>query len=96
MPLLSQIEIRAMQVQQEVLRSARESVVEVLEVRFQEVPEAIADTINSIEDVAFLKQSHWQAIVIGSLVSCDRTSKCGDLLGRNKYFCGFMSVNCYN
>ncbi|MBC6478805.1 MAG: hypothetical protein GDA56_14565 [Hormoscilla sp. GM7CHS1pb] len=64
MPLLSQIEIRAMQVQQEALRSARESVMEVLEVRFQEVPEAIADTINSIEDVVFLKQSHWQAIVM--------------------------------
>ncbi|MBC6455970.1 MAG: hypothetical protein GDA43_24600 [Hormoscilla sp. SP5CHS1] len=92
MPLLSQIEIRAMQVQQEALRSARESVVEVLEVRFQEVPEEIADTINSIEYVAFLKQSHWQAIVIGSLVYCDRTSKCGDLLRRNKYFCGFISV----
>jgi hypothetical protein len=69
MPILSQIETRAMQrgTQQEALRSARESLLEVLEVRFQEVPEAIAETVNSIDDVAFLKQLHRQAIVIGSL-----------------------------
>jgi len=77
MPLLSQIETRAMRrgtelgvqqgAQQEALRSARESLVEVLEVRFQKVPEAIADTINSIDEVAFLKQVFRQAIVIGSL-----------------------------
>ena len=65
MPLLSQIETRA--TQQEAIRSARESVVEVLEVRFEEVPGAIADTINSIDDVALLKQLRRQAIVISSL-----------------------------
>lgn len=73
MPLLSQIETRAMQrgtelgVQQEALRSGRKSVLRVLEVRFQEVPEAIADTINSIEDVDFLDRLHIQAVVIPSL-----------------------------
>jgi len=42
MPLLSQIETRAMRrgVQQEALRSGRESVLAALEVRFGEVPEA--------------------------------------------------------
>lgn len=65
MPILSQIETRAMR--REALRSARESLLEVLEVRFQEVPGAIAETVNSIDDVAFLKQLHRQAIVIGSL-----------------------------
>jgi hypothetical protein len=65
MPLLSQIETRAMR--RGIQQDARESAIAVLEVRFGEVPEAIADTINSIDDVAFLKQLHRQAIVIGSL-----------------------------
>ncbi len=80
MPLLSQIETRAMRrgtelgiqqgVQQGVLRSGRKSVLRVLEVRFQEVPEAIADTINSIGDVDFLDRLHIQAVVIVT-VACD-------------------------
>ncbi len=65
MPLLSQIETRAMG--REALRSGRESALTALEVRFGEVPGAIADTINSIDDVAFLKQLLRQAIVIPSL-----------------------------
>ena len=65
MPIYSQIETRAMR--REALRGARESLLEVLKVRFQHVPQAIAETVNSIYDVAFLKQLHRQAIVIGSV-----------------------------
>ncbi|NER07683.1 MAG: hypothetical protein F6K17_36530, partial [Okeania sp. SIO3C4] len=46
---------------------ARELLLRVLEVRFQKVPEAIADTINSIDDVAFLDELLSQAVVIPSL-----------------------------
>jgi len=87
MPLLSQIETRAMQrgtelgvqqgVQQEALRSGRKSVLRVLEVRFQEVPEAIADTINSIEDVDFLDRLLTQAVVIPSLEEFEKLLKSG-------------------
>ena len=69
MLILSQIETRAMRrgIEQEALRSAQESLLAVLEVRFPGVPQAIADIINSINDVTFLKQLLRQAIVIGSL-----------------------------
>lgn len=85
MPLLSQIETRAMRrgtelgvqqgVQQEALRSGRKSVLRVLEVRFIEVPEAIADTINDIEDVDFLDRLHIQAVVIPSLEEFEKLLK---------------------
>lgn len=69
MPILSQIETRAMRRgnQLGILEKARESVLRVLEVRFQEVPEAIADTINSIDDVAFLDELLSQAVMTPSL-----------------------------
>ena len=81
MPLLSQIETRAMRrgtelgVQQEALRSGRKSVLRVLEVRFIEVPEAIADTINSIDDVDFLERLLTQAVVIPSLEEFEKLLK---------------------
>ncbi|MFP4007603.1 MAG: hypothetical protein ACLFV6_06270 [Spirulinaceae cyanobacterium] len=49
------------------LRKARESVLEVLEVRFEVVPETIANAVNQIEDTALLKSLHRQAITIASL-----------------------------
>ncbi|NET58128.1 MAG: hypothetical protein F6K47_18825 [Symploca sp. SIO2E6] len=66
MPLLSHMEIRGMQ--RGIVQTARESVLEVLEVRFEVVPPEVIDTINQIEDVSVLKQLHRQAIAINSMV----------------------------
>ncbi|MBW4495177.1 MAG: Rpn family recombination-promoting nuclease/putative transposase [Oscillatoria princeps RMCB-10] len=65
MPLLSRIEQRAMQAG--ILQNARESVIEILEMRFEEVPAQLREAINRIEDAALLKQLHRQAVTIGSV-----------------------------
>nr|WP_263012897.1 transposase [Ancylothrix sp. D3o] len=69
MPILSNIELRAMEAgrQEGTLRTARESVLEVLEVRFNEVPPALRTLINQIEDISRLKQLLISAISIDSL-----------------------------
>ncbi len=49
------------------LRKAREYVLEVLQVRFEAVPETIANAVNQIEDGAVLKSLLRQAITIATL-----------------------------
>ncbi|MBF1990830.1 transposase [Fischerella thermalis] len=49
------------------VETARESIVEVLEVRFGEIPNPILEKINGISDVSLLKTIHRQAIAIPSL-----------------------------
>jgi hypothetical protein len=65
MPLLSRMELRAMQ--KGILQTARESVLEVLEIRFEVVPPELIEAINEIEDTSVLKQLHRQAIALDSL-----------------------------
>ncbi|WP_198525074.1 hypothetical protein [Kamptonema formosum] len=73
MPLLSRIEQRAMQagiergIQRGIQQNARESVIEILEMRFEEVPAQLREAINRIEDAAKLKQLHRQAVTIESV-----------------------------
>lgn len=52
MPLLSRIEQRAMQagIERGIQQNARESVIEILEMRFEEVPAQLREAINRIED----------------------------------------------
>ncbi len=45
----------------------RENVLEVLEVRFEAVPETIVEVVNQIEDTALLKSLLRQAITIATL-----------------------------
>jgi len=66
MPVLSHMEIRGMQ--RGIVQTARESVLEVLTVRFEVVPPEVIDTINQIEDVSVLKQLLREAIAINSMV----------------------------
>ena len=66
MPVLSHMEIRGMQ--RGIVQTARESVLEVLTVRFEVVPSEVIDTINQIEDVSVLKQLLRDAIAINSMV----------------------------
>ncbi|NET61940.1 MAG: hypothetical protein F6K47_39235 [Symploca sp. SIO2E6] len=73
MPLLSNMEIRAMQrgieqgIERGTVQTARESVLEVLTMRFEIVLPELIEAINQIEDSSVLKQLHRQAIAINSL-----------------------------
>jgi len=65
MPLLSHMEIRGMQ--RGVVQTSRESVLEVLTVRFEVVPPEVSEAINQIEDVSVLKELLRKANVISSM-----------------------------
>lgn len=49
------------------VKNARESVIEVLETRFEVVPKELSDRLNQIKNIALLKQLHKQSITIGSV-----------------------------
>ena len=82
MPVLSRIEICAMQRGEKIgeqrgeqrgkLLQSRDWVIRVLETRFEEVPEEIKEAINRLEDISRLEQLHKQAITISSLVDFQR------------------------
>lgn len=69
MPLLSRIELEAKQegLQQGILQTVREAVLEVLETRFEGVPLEVMEAVNQIEDTPLLKQLLKQAIAIASI-----------------------------
>jgi hypothetical protein len=73
MPLISRMELMAKEEgieqgrQEGLLRNARESVIEILQARFQVAPPAIVEAVNSISDVARLKQLLRQAIAVASV-----------------------------
>jgi hypothetical protein len=78
MPVLSRIEVRAMQrgeqrgEQRGKLLNAREWVIKVLETRFEDVPEKIKKAINQLEDISYLEQLLKQAITISSVADFQR------------------------
>ncbi|MGK7877865.1 MAG: hypothetical protein AB4426_32535 [Xenococcaceae cyanobacterium] len=51
---------------QGILQNARESVIEVLETRFEQVPSQLSDHLNSINDLAMLKQLLKRSITVAS------------------------------
>jgi hypothetical protein len=78
MPVLSRIEVRAMErgeqrgEQRGKLLNAREWVIKVLETRFEDVPEEIQEAINQLEDISHLEQLLKQAITISSVADFQR------------------------
>jgi hypothetical protein len=50
-----------------ILQKGRETVIDALEIRFENVPSALVGAINQIEDPAILKTLHRQAITLASL-----------------------------
>jgi hypothetical protein len=50
-----------------IIQNGREVILDVLEVRFQEVPTEVIQKINEIEDPALLKTLHRQAIALESV-----------------------------
>ena len=69
MPVLSHMEHRAMQegIEQGTLQTIRESVLEVLTIRFKVIPLELIEAINQIQDSLVLKQLLRQAIAISSI-----------------------------
>ena len=50
-----------------IIQQRREDVIEVLEVKFGEIPTEVIQKVNQIEDPALLKTLHREAIALGSL-----------------------------
>ncbi|MBD2179909.1 hypothetical protein [Aerosakkonema funiforme] len=72
MRFLSRIEEDAIEegIQQErqyTLQFARENVIEILQMRFQEIPPEFSEALNKINDLSVLKQLHRQAITVSSI-----------------------------
>ena len=69
MPYITSIERRAMArgELQGRLESARENVIEVLETRFEVVPQSMVEVINELNDLCVLKSLLRQGITIASL-----------------------------
>ncbi len=53
--------------QQGILQSAREAVIDILELRFEVVPEAIVNRLNEIYDPSILKIFRRKAVKVSSL-----------------------------
>jgi len=74
MRFLSRIEEDAIEegiqrgIQRGILQTRRGDVIEVLEMRFQEVPPEFSEALNKINDVSILKQLHRQAITVSSIL----------------------------
>ncbi len=54
-------------IQQGILQKAREAVIEVLEIRFEDVPETLVEAINTLGDADILKTLHKQAVIVESI-----------------------------
>jgi hypothetical protein len=65
MPYITSVERLARQ--EGIIQKGREVILEVLEVRFGEVPPQIVQKVNFIEDPATLKTLHREAIAIGAI-----------------------------
>ncbi|NEP50586.1 MAG: hypothetical protein F6K65_17980 [Moorea sp. SIO3C2] len=69
MPYVTSIERLARQegIEEGILQTSRETLLEVLQVRFEDVPRELVEKINQIESVSVLKTLHRQGITIASV-----------------------------
>lgn len=69
MRFLSRIEEDAIEegIQRGILQAVRGDVIEILQMRFQEVPPEFSEALNKINEVSILKQLHRQAITVSSI-----------------------------
>ena len=65
MPYITSIERTG--IMKGILQKGREDVIDVLQVRFENVPPELVDVLDSLEDPSILKTLHRQAITISSL-----------------------------
>ena len=69
MPYITSIERLGIErgIELESVRSKRESIIEVLEIRFADVPSELIAVLSGIEDLEFLKQLHKRAVTVASV-----------------------------
>ncbi|MCT7975436.1 transposase [Laspinema olomoucense] len=58
--------------EQGTLRNQRENILELLQVRFGEVPQSVVEAINRLEEIPTLKQLHRQTISVGSIAEFEQ------------------------
>jgi len=69
MPYVTSIERLAKEegIQEGRLETLRETIIDVLKVRFEAIPSTVSDMLTGLEDGALLKQLHLQAITVCSI-----------------------------
>ena len=55
-----------------ILKNQRENILDLLQVRFGEVPPSLVEGVNRLEDISTLKQLHRQTISVGSLAEFEQ------------------------
>ncbi|MBO0348916.1 transposase [Phormidium pseudopriestleyi FRX01] len=55
-----------------ILKNQRENILDLLQVRFGEVPQSVVETVNRLEDMTLLKQLFRQAISVGSVAEFEQ------------------------
>nr|NCR51630.1 cytosolic protein [Microcystis aeruginosa S11-01] len=65
MPYITSVERMGME--KGMIQKARESVIDALEIRFENVPSELVDEISQIQDTSLLKNLHRQAITLDSI-----------------------------
>ena len=73
-PMEELIQEEAMErgLQQGTLQTQRENILDLLQVRFGEIPQSVVETVNGLEDITTLKQLFLQAISVGSLAEFEQ------------------------
>jgi hypothetical protein len=73
-PMEELIQEEAMErgLQQGTLQTQRENILDLLQVRFGELPESVVEAVNRLEDITILKQLHRQTISVGSLADFEQ------------------------
>ncbi|AFY84031.1 hypothetical protein [Oscillatoria acuminata] len=54
------------------LQTQRENILELLQVRFGEVPPSVVEAVNRLEEIPTLKQLHRQTISVGSIAEFEQ------------------------
>ncbi|MCT7956096.1 transposase [Laspinema palackyanum] len=73
-PMEELIQEEAMErgLQQGTLQTQRENILDLLQVRFGEVPQSLVEAVNRLEDISTLKQLHRQTISVGSIAEFEQ------------------------
>ena len=70
MPYVTSVE--RIGIQKGSVRTAQEAVIDVLDLRFHDVPESTVEAVNAIEDTSFLRTLHRMAVTASSLEEWER------------------------
>lgn len=65
-------------IEQGSIQTLRELLIDVLQLRFQQLPDELLVTLSQLSDLSRLKQLHRQAIIAGSLEEFEHRIEAGD------------------